>query len=115
MRVTFWPNTMRETKLSAVEYEPGMPVYIRFGLWSRKSHNYSTGKDEKGVSVYRGIVIDGVLRLQAGEEISSQLDGQGRLCFPVTGREVDIGSDGEPILQSVKYVVGVALHVSLAR
>lgn len=115
MQVVLWPDTMRETKLTAVKYTPGMAVYVRYGFWSRKSTNYHTRQDEKGVSVYRGVVTDGVLQLLDGEEVSSQLDDQGRLCFPVTGREVDIGSDGEPVLNGVKYVTGVALHVSLAR
>jgi hypothetical protein len=115
MQVVLWPDTMREIKLTAVRYTPGMPVYVRYGLWSRKSTNYHTFQDEQGVSAYRGIILEGVLQLLDEEEVSPELEGQGRLCFPVTGREIGIGSDGEPLLKGVKYVTGVSLHVSLAR
>ena len=78
-------------------------VYIRFGLWSARSTNYSTKEDEQGVSVYPAI-------LNEDGTISAVLDDfdvpvkciQGRLAFPVTGVEICKGSDGEPVLRRVK-------------
>ena len=102
-----------DNNLPVYAYEEGMPVYIRYGMWDNRnlSRNHGTKQKEDGVSAYRAVVIDGVARLD--EEMCrvarDQLHGQGRLVFPVTGREVGIGSDGEPVLRRV-YAVALPLH-----
>lgn len=90
-------------------------VYIRYGLWAgmKKSTNHSTREDEKGISVYRAILDNREVKLAEDEIPCSSLEGQGRLCFAVTGKEVGIGSDGEPVLIGVK-IVPYALHRSVA-
>ncbi len=89
-----------------------VPVYLRFGKWGRRprSINFSTGKIEKGLSVYRAEVsAPGVARL--ADDIGLILDAHdcadalnGRLVFAVTGRETAIGSDGEPVIVGVKLL-----------
>lgn len=74
-------------------------VFIRFGRWSARSLNHSTGEYEAGVSVYPATLQDGVARLQ-GEDFDIPISGiYGRLTFIVTGTVVGIGSDGEPVLR----------------
>ena len=92
-----------------VRYKAGMRVYIRYGRWERRSYNHMTGVKEDGISVYRGLVRDGVAILD--DDVSDQLIGQGRMVFLVTGKEVGIGSDGEPVLRAVKLVVGPSLSI----
>lgn len=79
---------------------PPQAVFIRFGLWSPRSYNAMTRVAERGVSVYRARMVDEVVSLD--DEISSQLYGEGRCIFPVTGNLVGYGSDGEPVLRAVK-------------
>lgn len=86
-------------------------IFLRFGRWSSRSYNAMTGEQEKGVSVYRAKIVDGVVKLD--DWISSQLSGQGRLVFPVVGEVVGTGSDGEPVLRRVR-AVGLAIdHTSI--
>lgn len=79
---------------------PPDAVFIRFGRWSPRSYNAMTRVVERGVSVYRARLVDGVVSL--ADEISSQLYGEGRCVFPVTGKVVGYGSDDEPVLRAVK-------------
>lgn len=81
-------------------------VYVRFGKWSRtysQSCNHSTGERESGLSVYRAMLAPGNI-VVLDDVVCESLAGQGRLVFPVTGREVGIGSDGEPLLRGVKLL-----------
>lgn len=74
-------------------------VYIRFGRWSSRSYNHATGERERGVSVYRAELHD-----DGSVSLAETVPGKilnGRVCFVVTGKEVGIGSDGEPLLQQV--------------
>lgn len=92
-------------------------IYLRYGLfkWMRRSHNYVTGEPEVGISVYRARYLDdGSVTLAENEEPCDSLNGQGRLCFVVTGHEVGTGSDGEPVLAGVK-LLGYAIHRECAR
>jgi hypothetical protein len=99
----YFPWIGRE--LAFYRYEEGMKVYIRYGHWDNRnlSLNHGTGEKENGVSVYRAVVKNGVVC--PDDDISrEQLHGQGRFVFAVTGDEVGIGSDGEPVLRRVKPV-----------
>ena len=91
-------------------------VYLRYGLFSgmRSSSNHSTGHSEIGLSVYPGEYCDGAVGLAEDVETSDQLIGQNRLCIPVTGREVGIGSDGEPVLTNVR-VLPYAVFITAKR
>jgi|SoimicmetaTmtLMA_FD_contig_31_18855994_length_702_multi_2_in_0_out_0_2 hypothetical protein len=78
------------------------PVYLRYGLWSRRSVNAVTMQRECGVSVYRALLVDGVV--VPDDDISLQLVDEGRVVFAVQGNEVGVGSDGEPCLARVKPI-----------
>lgn len=93
-----WTEDFLKKKRPA--YWKGEPVYLRFGLWSARSKNWFTGEQEKGLSVYRATVKDGILTPE--DEICYMCEG--RLAFPVTGEEVGRGSDGEPLLRNVKLL-----------
>lgn len=81
---------------------PPEAVFLRFGRWSTRSHNHMSGTKEAGVSVYRAKLVDGVVVLD--DVISSQLYGEGRCIFPVTGRVVGYGSEDEPLLRAIKFL-----------
>ena len=83
---------------------PPARVYLRYGLFAgmRKSSNHATGSSERGLSVYRARLEANVVVL--AEDTCPSLDGQGRLAMPVTGREVGVGSDGEPVLVGVRML-----------
>jgi hypothetical protein len=102
--------TIRDDRFPAVNYKPGMPVYIRFGRWSLRSHNAATREAEAGVSVYLAWIKDRVVYLDPSV-LCPSLRGQGRLVFPVTGKLVGIGSDGEPVLRQVKVLAGVSVSL----
>jgi hypothetical protein len=93
---------------------PPAKVYLRYGLFRgmRKSRNYSTRHQEAGLSVYRAELRKGVVYLT--DETGDSLPGQGRLCIPVTGKEVGIGSDGQPLLIHVK-ALGYAIDLAAKR
>jgi hypothetical protein len=81
-------------------WRPGEPVYLRYGLWSRRSTNHATGSQERGVSVYAAKVVDGIVEPENPDEISFLCTG--RFAWPVTGKQIATGSDGEPVLQAVQ-------------
>jgi hypothetical protein len=101
---------IRNDEFKAVRYKPGMDVYIRFGRWSRRSINAATGEPEAGVSVYQAWVENRVVYLHP-DILCPKLRGQGRMVFPVTGKVVGIGSDGEPVLRDVKVVAHVSIDL----
>ncbi len=96
-----------------VERKAPKSVYLRFGRFSRtgeRSMNHATGEYERGISVYRGILSDGVVtliddpNLHLTPEESAELL-RDRLVFAVTGREhSERGSDGEPLLIGIRLV-----------
>ncbi len=67
--------------------------------------NWTTGEYERGTSVYPAkFVADGVVGLDFEDDEMRRWDidheaMEGRLWWPVTGKEVCRGSDGEPVLQ----------------
>lgn len=90
-------------------------VFIRYGLWdsSNRSYNHSSGLPELGLSVYPARWDSGAIRL---DEHQLNLDAfhaalADRYAFPVTGRVVGYGSDGEPVLKAVR-VLPYPLHLS---
>lgn len=83
---------------------PAGKTYLRLGLLPKngKSINHLTGKIENGVSVFE--LVDGKPVIDNLQLIDS-LSGRHALpAFLVTGEQVGIGHDGEPILQNVQYV-----------
>ena len=102
--------TIRDDRFPAVNYKPGMRVYLRFGRWSLRSHNAATREAEAGVSVYPAWVEGRIVCLDPSV-LCPSLRGQGRLVFPVTGKLVGIGSDGEPVLRQVKVLAGVSVSL----
>ena len=90
---------------------PPSKVYIRFGKWGRgqRSINFHTGDREKGLSVYPArLTSDGYAELSddglvlTAEDCAEDING--RLAFVLTGKEVGTGSDGEPVLVSIKLL-----------
>ena len=88
-------------------------VYIRFGQFSKglRSLNHATRKKERGLSVYNArLEEDGTVSLIVNDptlkrnplESAAQL--RGRLVWVVTGREVAVGADGEPLLVEVRIL-----------
>lgn len=88
------------------------PVYIRYGKFSRseRSFNFSTGKYERGISVYPARIENGSVRLDETQfrwlyiTMADMIDEngdslfKGRCVFALTGKEAGKGSDGEPVL-----------------
>ncbi|MDE2104612.1 MAG: hypothetical protein KGL39_45675 [Patescibacteria group bacterium] len=89
-----------------------VPVFIRYGMFSNRerSWNHSTGEAERGLSVYPARFVDGAIELadearECGcDEKRTQDVLSGRYCFPVTGKVVGVGSDGEPLLVGVRML-----------
>jgi hypothetical protein len=81
-------------------------VFIRFGRWSARSQNHHTGEDEIGVSVCPARMNDdgtvSLLLADCDPIWWEQMNGQGRLTFPVTGTVIGYGSDDEPLLRQVR-------------
>ncbi len=83
--------------------KPPAQVFVRFGLWEpshNQSLNFATGENEGGLSVYPGILDGLFVSLAPDVDVSPLVEG--RLAFPVTGRVVGTGSDGEPLLKAVR-------------
>jgi len=94
--------THRDTARALAHYELGaVDVYIRFGDLppGGKSYNHATGDYEDGVSVYRGkLYHDGSWAVDIGINQGAWCLFSDRPVYLVSGREVGIGSDGEPVL-----------------
>ena len=76
-------------------------IYLRFGRWSARSYNFSEQRQEIGVSVYHARLCDGVAYLHHYINADDRESLKGRCVWAVTGTEVGIGSDGEPLLRNV--------------
>lgn len=79
-------------------------VFVRFGLWeprTNQSLNFATGKQERGLSVYPADLSEDLV-VSIAEDFDVCELVEGRLAFAVTGRVVGMGSDGEPLLKSVR-------------
>lgn len=79
-------------------------VYLRFGRWSTRSKNHATGDLERGVSVYPARLIDGrTVELDTDIDIPWHLV-KDRLVFPVMGKFICYGSDGEPVIRKLRML-----------
>lgn len=82
-------------------------VYIRFGdiPESGQSTDWSSGRKEKGVSVFRGKILPNgeILPLPGtNQELGSLLTMNDRPLYVIEGEEVGTGADGEPVLANAK-------------
>ena len=98
----------RETMAALQEREQGaINVFIRFGDLppEGKSRNHATGEYEAGVSVYRGkLYPDGSWVVDISINQGAWCLFSSRPVYLVTGHEVGIGSDGEPVLADCKII-----------
>lgn len=81
-------------------------VFVRFGMWSasyNQSMNHATGEFEQGLSVYPA-TIDAALTVRLDDDVDVYPECEDRFAFPVTGRVVGTGSDGEPLLKGVRVL-----------
>jgi len=103
---------MEEERIQWIKPRAPVSVYLRFGKWGSRprSINFHTGETERGLSVYRAeMVSDGVVRLAEDDNLVWDVHDyaemlEGRLVFAVTGKEVGKGSDGEPLITTVKLL-----------
>lgn len=86
-------------------------VFIRFSKppQSGKSYNYASGEYEPGVSVYRGKqTANGEVKVfpSTPDELWGVMNfkAHGVDIFVVSGKEIGVGSDGEPLLENVKII-----------
>ena len=82
-------------------------VYVRFGDIPKSgfSTDWSSGRKEKGVSVFKGKILpDGSILPMPGtnQELGSLLTMNDRPLYVVEGEEVGSGADGEPVLENAK-------------
>ena len=94
--------TIRKIAFSTKEVNE--KTYLRIGIVpnGEASFNYLTEQNESGVSVFE--LIDGkpvLSNLQLVDSYAGRSDSQ---AFIVTGEEIGIGNDGEPLLKNVKYI-----------
>ena len=95
-----------------------LKVYLRFGMFSsgEVSSNHHTGDVELGLSVYPANLENNIVKAQSIKDICPWVESQGRMAFVVTGREVGIGSDGEPVLRGVRmlpYAISINLMTQI--
>lgn len=91
-------------KISFSTKEANEKTYLRIGIVPKneESFNYLTKQNENGVSVFE--LKDGkpvLNNLQLVDSYAGRSDSQ---AFIVTGEEIGIGNDGEPLLKNVKYI-----------
>jgi hypothetical protein len=86
-----------------------LPVFVRYGRLppGGKSRNYRDNLNESGVSVFRGTISpNGEVEVQPKHtyEAGTLLMGdmKSRPLYVVKGKEIGVGSDGEPILSNAK-------------
>lgn len=90
--------------IAKVSYLPSNEKkYLRLGLLpeSGKSFNFLTEQEENGVSVFD--IVDGKPVINNLQLIDSFSGRHSFKAFFVTGEQIGIGHDGEPILTNVKY------------
>lgn len=82
-------------------------VYVRFGDIPKGgfSTDWSSGKREKGVSVFRGKILENgdIMPLPyTNQELGSLLTMNERPLYVIEGEEAGVGADGEPVLVNAK-------------
>jgi hypothetical protein len=88
------------------EWLDAAKVYIRYGSLpkSGKSMNFRDNITEKGVSVFNGEVLQsGKYRVNLSDNPGS-IFATDRPAYIVSGKQIGIGSDGEPVLENAKIV-----------
>lgn len=85
------------------------PCYLRYGDLPQGccSRNHADGVAEAGVSVYRGLELaSGEVRVapSTNQELCGEMFLRDRALYVVTGSEVGVGSDGEPLLQNARIM-----------
>lgn len=95
----------------ADEWRDAKPCFVRFGPLpaAGRSRNHADGALEAGVSVYRGQRLrDGRARVEprTNAEIVGHLylAADARQLYIVAGREIGVGSDGEPLLADCRIL-----------
>jgi len=95
---------------SNIAWESGKEVFVRYGRSpkSGKSFNVATGEYEKGVSAFRGRLLpNGEVMVKPQYDIDTASfhalsKTTNRPIYIIEGKEIGIGSDGEPILSNVR-------------
>lgn len=97
--------------LDKAKWADAQQVYLRFGDLpaSGRSRNSRDNRDESGVSVFRGLLLPtGEARplFSRNDELGSFMAGGllRRPLYVVSGQEIGVGSDGEPVLTNAKVV-----------
>lgn len=101
----------REEEEDRAKWAGATPCYVRYGRLPRsgRSRNYADGTLEAGVSVFRGErLASGEARARPGTnyELGSLLSLRDRPLYIIAGREIGLGSDGEPLLAGARIVSG---------
>lgn len=92
-----------------VKWQDATPCYVRFGLPPKggRSRNHQDETLEEGVSVFYGEMLpNGEARAlpQRQEQFVSMISIQSRPMYIVTGTEIGLGADGEPVLADCTVV-----------
>lgn len=103
--------------IAAFDKLPGEAVFARFGDLPKggRSKDHASDRMEKGVSAYRAKLLpigDGdvvSLDLRTNQEEVGNLFLRDRPLYLVSGDEVGVGADGEPVLANAKKVKKVRL------
>lgn len=78
--------------------------YVRFGKIPKggKSYNYRDNFYEQGVSVFNAMFSadgDYIIKPQNGVQLFGMYEYKNRPAYRVFGKEIGVGSDGEPVLE----------------
>lgn len=91
-------------------------LYIRWGKLPKagRSRNHATGQREAGISVYWADYNPGADTIDyddastlAGAALTHMFNGTP--CYLVTGDEVGIGSDGEPLIRNARIIASLTV------
>jgi hypothetical protein len=100
----------QERQAEAEAWRGAKPCYLRFGRPPQggRSRNHRDGLLEAGVSVYRGAIrADGQVRFLMADGALGTYGSFAASSDPlyiVRGRELGVGSDGEPLLADCRIV-----------
>ncbi len=112
-----WNSAVKKAKTSHLNDLPNN-IYFRFGNVPKggTSKDYSSGKTEKGLSVYnakKDLLTDTVwpdLNDGALPAAAIMRGAENAPVYLVTGRKVSIGTDGEPVIRNVSVIGKLKLH-----
>ena len=102
---------LKEQRITQEKWKDAKLVYLRYGLPPKEGKSYNTRDQffEQGVSVYRGeMKTDGEVRILRGGQHQMMgpvgYQSRGVDLYVVEGKEIGLGSDGEPVMSDVKVV-----------